>query len=269
MAIVLHSLRYRGIEWSGSGAPAARHVHRHHSPNHLAHEVIDNMSMRRSTATLKTSKSSCSRTVPAKFEDDGRGMPVDIHPKREGQRCRDHPDPPACRREIQRQDLPACGRIAWCRRVGGECAFQAVGVLGAPRGKEYNISFAGGAIKSKLEVGGRCSEIQDRHHHPVLARSEVFSTPEKFAIPKLKQVLRAKAVLCPNLRVTLSNEFTGEKDEWLYNRRPASVSRRGTGQGRVAAGRNRLWQTRHRWRLARLGLRLGAGVRNTPLLKAM
>ncbi len=39
---------------------------------------------------------------------------------------------------------------------------------------------------------------------------------DKFAIPKLKQVLRAKAVLCPNLRVVLINEASGEKDEWFY-----------------------------------------------------
>ncbi len=44
---------------------------------------------------------------------------------------------------------------------------------------------------------------------------QYFDT-DKFAIPKLKQVLRAKAVLCPNLRVTLYNEATGERDEWFY-----------------------------------------------------
>jgi topoisomerase-4 subunit B len=44
---------------------------------------------------------------------------------------------------------------------------------------------------------------------------QYFDT-DKFAIPKLKHVLRAKAVLCPNLRVMLTNEQTGETDEWFY-----------------------------------------------------
>ncbi len=44
---------------------------------------------------------------------------------------------------------------------------------------------------------------------------QYFDT-DKFAIPRLKQVLRAKAVLCPKLRVTLDNEATGERDEWFY-----------------------------------------------------
>ena len=35
-------------------------------------------------------------------------------------------------------------------------------------------------------------------------------------MPKLKHVLRAKAVLCPGLRVTLKVEQSGEKDEWFY-----------------------------------------------------
>ena len=37
-----------------------------------------------------------------------------------------------------------------------------------------------------------------------------------FSVPKLKHVLRAKAVLCPGLRVTLKIEQSGEKDEWFY-----------------------------------------------------
>ena len=44
---------------------------------------------------------------------------------------------------------------------------------------------------------------------------QYFDT-DKFTVPRLKQVLRAKAVLCPGLRVSLLNENNGEKDEWFY-----------------------------------------------------
>src|SRR5690606_4050445 len=37
-----------------------------------------------------------------------------------------------------------------------------------------------------------------------------------FSIPKLKHVLKAKAVLCPGLHVTLEVEG-GEKEEWQYS----------------------------------------------------
>jgi len=39
---------------------------------------------------------------------------------------------------------------------------------------------------------------------------------DKISVASLKQVLRAKAVLCPNLHVSLTNEITGEREEWFY-----------------------------------------------------
>jgi topoisomerase IV subunit B len=35
-------------------------------------------------------------------------------------------------------------------------------------------------------------------------------------VPRLKHVLKAKAVLCPGLRVRFTVEKTGEKEEWHY-----------------------------------------------------
>jgi len=142
-------------------------------------------------------------------------MPVDIHPKEKVSGV-----------EIILTRLHAGGKfndktyqhaadcmVSAC--VGGECAFQAFGVLGAPRRQGVQHQLRGRRDQVQARSGGRCSESKTGTTIRFLARSEVFRH-RKFAIPKLKQVLRAKAVLCPNLRVTLSNEFTGEKDEWLY-----------------------------------------------------
>ena len=43
-----------------------------------------------------------------------------------------------------------------------------------------------------------------------------FFDSDKFSVPQLKHTLKAKAVLCPGLKVTFKNEATGEKDEWFY-----------------------------------------------------
>jgi topoisomerase-4 subunit B len=43
-----------------------------------------------------------------------------------------------------------------------------------------------------------------------------FFDSDKFSVPPLKHTLKAKAVLCPGLRITFTNEATGEKDEWFY-----------------------------------------------------
>ena len=43
-----------------------------------------------------------------------------------------------------------------------------------------------------------------------------FFDSDKFSVPQLKHTLKAKAVLCPGLRITFKNEASGEKDEWFY-----------------------------------------------------
>jgi topoisomerase-4 subunit B len=82
-------------------------------------------------------------------------------------------------------------------------------------GKEYNLSFAGGRPVSKLEVVGDVPKSKTGTRLRFWPDPKYFDT-DKFAIASLKQVLRAKAVLSPGLRVTLTNEFTGERDDWFY-----------------------------------------------------
>jgi len=42
-----------------------------------------------------------------------------------------------------------------------------------------------------------------------------FFDTDKFLVSELRHTLKAKAVLCPGLKVRFQNEATGEKDEWL------------------------------------------------------
>jgi topoisomerase-4 subunit B len=82
-------------------------------------------------------------------------------------------------------------------------------------GKEYNIAFKDGRISSKLEaigtVGARNTGTTVRFWP-----DPKFFDSERFAVPELKRVLKAKAVLCAGLRLTFSNEASGEKEEWFY-----------------------------------------------------
>ncbi|NLG75950.1 MAG: type IIA DNA topoisomerase subunit B, partial [Xanthomonadaceae bacterium] len=58
-----------------------------------------------------------------------------------------------------------------------------------------------------------------------------FFESVNFSLPKLKHVLRAKAVLCPGLRVTLTVEQTREKEEWLYTGGLNEYLREALGKG--------------------------------------
>ncbi len=184
-------------------------------PNHLAHEVIDNSVDEALAGYCKNINVSIFKDGSLQVEDDGRGMPVDIHPKEKISGV-----------ELILTRLHAGGKFndKTYQHSGGLHGV-GVSVVNALSkhlecwvrrgGKEYNLSFAGGRPKSKLEAVGDVAKSKTGTTIRFWPDPQYFDT-DKFAIPKLKQVLRAKAVLCPNLRVTLLNEFTGERDEWFY-----------------------------------------------------
>jgi topoisomerase-4 subunit B len=184
-------------------------------PNHLAHEVIDN-------SVDEALAGHCDRIDVTLFKDgscqvvdDGRGMPVDIHPKEKISGV-----------ELILTRLHAGGKFndKTYQHSGGLHGV-GVSVVNALSkhlevwvrrgGKEYNLSFAGGKTTSKLEVVGDAPKTKTGTTLRFWPDPKYFDT-DKISVPSLKQVLRAKAVLCPNLHVSLTNEATGEHDEWFY-----------------------------------------------------
>ena len=184
-------------------------------PNHLAHEVIDNSVDEALAGHCENISVTVFKDGSLQVEDDGRGMPVDIHPKEKISGV-----------ELILTRLHAGGKFNdQTYKHSGGLHGVGVSVVNAlsknlecwvrRNGKEYNISFAGGRLKSKLEVVGDVSKSKSGTTVRFWPDPQYFDT-DKFAVPRLKQVLRAKAVLCPGLRVTLLNEHNGEKDEWFY-----------------------------------------------------
>jgi topoisomerase-4 subunit B len=77
------------------------------------------------------------------------------------------------------------------------------------------MAFANGERASKLEVVGT---VGQRNTGTTLRfwPDPKFFDSVKFSIPRLKHVLRAKAVLCPGLNVNFKDEKTGESESWYY-----------------------------------------------------
>ncbi len=184
-------------------------------PNHLAHEVIDNSVDEALAGHCENIGVTVFKDGSLQVEDDGRGMPVDIHPKEKISGV-----------ELILTRLHAGGKFNdQTYKHSGGLHGVGVSVVNAlsrnlecwvrRNGKEYNISFAGGRLKSKLEAVGDVPKSKSGTTVRFWPDPQYFDT-DKFAVPRLKQVLRAKAVLCPGLRVTLLNENNGEKDEWFY-----------------------------------------------------
>jgi topoisomerase-4 subunit B len=82
-------------------------------------------------------------------------------------------------------------------------------------GKEYNMSFAGGKKRGKLEVVGSVGKANTGTTIRFWPDPQYFDSA-KISVSRLKHALKAKAVLCPGLRVRLTVEKPKEKIEWLY-----------------------------------------------------
>ncbi len=184
-------------------------------PNHLAHEVVDN-------SVDEALAGHCSRIAVTVYKDgsievtdDGRGMPVDIHPKEKVSGV-----------ELILTRLHAGGKFGdKTYKFSGGLHGVGVSVVNALSkhlecwvrrgGKEYNISFKGGKVHSKLEVVGEVGKANTGTTVRFWPDPGYFDSAE-VSVPKLKHVLKAKAVLCPGLEMRLTVEKTGEKETWLY-----------------------------------------------------
>ncbi|MDJ0832937.1 MAG: DNA topoisomerase IV subunit B [Gammaproteobacteria bacterium] len=184
-------------------------------PNHLAQEVIDN-SVDEAIAGFASQigvilHADNSLTVI----DDGRGMPVDLHPQ---------------------QKIPGVEVILTKLHAGGKFSDKnyqfsgglhgvGVSVVNAlsnrldvrvrREGKEYSIGFAHGDKTSELEEIGKVGKKNSGTTIRFWPDPQYFDSAN-FSLPRLRHVLRAKAVLCPGLRVKFYVEKTKESDEWYY-----------------------------------------------------
>ena len=86
-------------------------------------------------------------------------------------------------------------------------------------GNVYRMAFAGGEKASELEVIDTCGKRNTGTSIHFMPDPQYFDSVN-FSVIRLQHVLRAKAVLCPGLRVTFLDEKKGETDEWYYEDGP-------------------------------------------------
>ena len=184
-------------------------------PNHLAHEVIDNSVDEATNGHAKQIDVTLYKDGSLEVADDGRGMPVDIHPKEKVSGV-----------ELILTRLHAGGKFSdKSYKHSGGLHGVGVSVVNALSkklethirrgGKEYLITFKDGKVDSKLTVVGSVGARNTGTTVRFWPDPKFFDS-DKFSVPPLKHTLKAKAVLCPGLRITFTNEATGEKDEWFY-----------------------------------------------------
>lgn len=184
-------------------------------PNHLAQEVIDNSIDEAMAGHAKRVDVTVFRDGSLQVTDDGRGMPVDMHPVEKVPGI-----------EVILTRLHAGGKFSSKNyQFSGGLHGVGVSVVNALSkhlevwvrrgGKEYNMAFSGGEKVSKLkEVGsvGKQNTGTTLRFWP----DEKYFDAVKFSMSRLRHVLRAKAVLCPGLHVSLFDEAADTREEWCY-----------------------------------------------------
>ncbi|WP_151670620.1 DNA topoisomerase IV subunit B [Nitrincola schmidtii] len=186
-------------------------------PNHLAQEVIDNSVDEALAGHAKQIDVVLYEDGSLSVTDDGRGMPVDIHPE-EG----------VSGVELILTRLHAGGKFNNDNYTfSGGLHGVGVSVVNALSkllhveirrdGQVHRIGFADGEKVSELEVIGTCGKRNTGTTVRFTPDPKYFDSP-KFSLSRLKHILRAKAVLCPGLKVTFTDMTGGKKEqeEWFY-----------------------------------------------------
>jgi topoisomerase-4 subunit B len=184
-------------------------------PNHLAQEVVDNSVDEALAGHAKQIDVVLHADGSCEVADDGRGMPVDIHPE---------------------EKIPGVELILTRLHAGGKFSNKnytfsgglhgvGVSVVNALSkkvdvyirrdGSEYHMAFRDGFTDSALKTVGSVGKRNTGTRVRFWPDPKYFDTA-KFNLRALKHNLRAKAVLCPGLRVTLFDEASGERAEWFY-----------------------------------------------------
>jgi topoisomerase-4 subunit B len=184
-------------------------------PNHLVQEVVDNSVDEALSGYATSIEVVLHEDGSVEVSDDGRGMPVDIHPEEKVPGV-----------ELIMTRLHAGGKFSGKNyNFSGGLHGVGVSVVNALSeraevtirrdGSEYRMVFAHGDKQGKLETLGSVPKKRSGTTIRFWPEAKYFDSP-KISLPKLKHLLRAKAVLCAGLTVSLVDHASGETCQWHY-----------------------------------------------------
>jgi len=184
-------------------------------PNHLIQEVLDNSVDEAIAGHCSNIKIKIQKDGFVKVSDDGRGMPVDIHPEH----------------KVSGVELILCKLHAGAKFSGEEYNFSGglhgvgVSVVNALSeslqvnikrdSKEHEMKFSNGDKKNDLKVVGEVGLRNSGTTIKFKPNPDYFESDE-IKIKELKHLLKAKAVLCPGLTIDFHHEKKKEKIKWFF-----------------------------------------------------
>ncbi|MDB2355524.1 DNA topoisomerase IV subunit B [Gammaproteobacteria bacterium] len=186
------------------------------NPNHLIQEVLDNSVDEALSGHCSNIKIAVLKDGNIRVSDDGRGMPVDIHPEH----------------KVSGVELILCKLHAGAKFSGDDYNFsgglhgvgvsvvnalsQSLEVRVKRDSKEHQITFSNGEKVSELKEVGDVGIRNTGTSITFKPNPEYFENIE-VQIKTLKHLLKAKAVLCPGLTIEFNNEKKSkDKEKWYF-----------------------------------------------------
>ncbi|MEW9798420.1 DNA topoisomerase IV subunit B [Alteromonas sp. CYL-A6] len=184
-------------------------------PNHLGQEVIDNSVDEALAGHASNIKVILHSDQSLEVIDDGRGMPVDIHPEEKMSGV-----------ELIMSKLHAGGKFSNKNYAfSGGLHGVGISVVNALSTRVevtirrdsnvYQIDFANGDKVEELRIVDTCGKRNTGTRVHFWPDPQYFDSA-KFSVSRLVHNLRAKAVLCPGLQIRFDNKISGETTEWYY-----------------------------------------------------
>ncbi|EMK3758637.1 MULTISPECIES: DNA topoisomerase IV subunit B [Providencia] len=185
-------------------------------PNHLAQEVIDNSVDEALAGHAGHIEVILHVDQSLEVIDDGRGMPVDIHPE---------------------MKVPAVELILGQLHAGGKFSNKSYQFSGGLHGvgisvvnalskrievtvrrdsQVYQIAFENGDKVEDLHVIGTCGKRNTGTSVHFWPDESYFDSP-KFSVSRLTHNLKAKAVLCPGVKITFKDKLNNTEQSWCYS----------------------------------------------------
>ncbi|MDB2448247.1 DNA topoisomerase IV subunit B [Gammaproteobacteria bacterium] len=186
------------------------------NPNHLIQEVLDNSVDEALSGHCSNIKITLQKDGSIKVTDNGRGMPVDIHPEH----------------KVSGVELILCKLHAGAKFSGDDYNFSGglhgvgVSVVNALSenlevrvkrdSKEHQIIFSNGDKVSELKEIGEVGLRNTGTSITFKPNPDYFENIE-IQVKALKHLLKAKAVLCPGLTIEFNNEKkSNDKEKWYF-----------------------------------------------------
>ena len=184
-------------------------------PNHLVCEAVDNSVDEALAGHATQIEVIVYQDGSVEVIDDGRGMPTDVHLEEKVTGV-----------ELILTRLHAGAKFSNdSYKFSGGLHGVGISVVNAlskwlevtirQHGKVHQMRFEHGAKKSELKIIGDVNKRDTGTSVRFLPEAKYFDSAN-FSISRLKHILRAKAVLCPGLKVILDDRIHNEKVEWHF-----------------------------------------------------